>query len=95
MEITDGLICYRILYQSTTRENIEPLVCDVIPVIPIDVIPAIANKLLTTVYSRIKIIASARFKVGDSIRVSKYKTLFEKGYTPNWTEVFKITSVEN
>jgi len=22
MEITDGLICYRILYQSTTRENI-------------------------------------------------------------------------
>jgi len=32
-------------------------------------------------YSRIKIAAPARFKVGDSIRVSKYKTLFEKSYT--------------
>ncbi|XP_012062900.1 PREDICTED: uncharacterized protein LOC105626203 [Atta cephalotes] len=29
--------------------------------------------------------------VGDSVRVSKYKTIFEKGYTPNWTiEVFTI-----
>jgi len=62
---------------------------------PIDVTPAIADKLLTTVYSRIKIVAPARFKVGDSVRVSKYKTLFEKGYTPNWTtEVFKITKVQ-
>jgi len=62
---------------------------------PIDVTPAIADKLLTMVYSRIKIAAAARFKVGDSVRVSKYKTLFEKGYTPNWTtEVFKITKVQ-
>jgi len=62
---------------------------------PIDVTPAIADKLLTTVYSRIKIVAPARFKVGDSVRVSKYKTLFEKGYTPSWTtEVFKITKVQ-
>jgi len=75
MEITDGLICYRILYQSTTRENIGQSV-------PIDITPAIADKLLTTVYNRIKIDAFAR-KVGDSVRVSKYKTLFEKGYTPN------------
>jgi len=61
---------------------------------PIDVTPAIADKLLTTVYSRIKIAAPARFK-GDSVRVSMYKTLFEKGYTPNWTtEVFKIIKVQ-
>jgi len=27
--------------------------------------------------------------------VSKFKTMFEKGYTPNWTtEVFKITKVQ-
>jgi len=33
--------------------------------------------------------------VGDSVRVSKYKTLFEKDYTPNWTtEVFKIIKVQ-
>ncbi|XP_067216859.1 uncharacterized protein [Linepithema humile] len=34
-------------------------------------------------------------KVGDPVRVSKFKTVFEKGYTPNWsTEVFKIATVQ-
>lgn len=62
---------------------------------PIDVTPAIADTLLTTVYNRVKIAAPARFKVGDSVRVSKFKTIFEKGYTPNWTaEVFRIVRVQ-
>jgi len=62
---------------------------------PIDVIPAIADKLLTTVYSRIKIAPPAWFRMGDSVRVSKFKTMFEKDYTPNWiTEVFKIIKVQ-
>ncbi|XP_024891526.1 uncharacterized protein LOC112467234 [Temnothorax curvispinosus] len=62
---------------------------------PIDVTPAIADKLLTTVYSHVKIAAPARFKVGDSVRVSKFKTIFEKGYTPNWTtKVFRIVKVQ-
>ncbi|KMQ83116.1 hypothetical protein RF55_20884 [Lasius niger] len=62
---------------------------------PIDVTPAIADKLLNTVYSNVKIAAPARFKVGDSVRVSKFKTIFDKGYTPNWTtEVFKIVKVQ-
>ena len=31
------------------------------------------------------------FKINDSVRISKYKNLFEKGYTPNWTnEIFTI-----
>jgi len=47
------------------------------------------------VYNRVKIAGPAKFKVGDSVRVSKYKTIFEKGYTPNWTtEVFKIVKVQ-
>ncbi|XP_011171644.1 uncharacterized protein LOC105204286 [Solenopsis invicta] len=62
---------------------------------PIDVTPAVAEKLLDTVYSHVKIAGPAKFKVGDSVRVSKYKTIFEKGYTPNWTtEVFKIAKVQ-
>lgn len=62
---------------------------------PIDVTPAIAEKLLTTVYSNVKIAAPARFKVNDFVRVSKFKTIFEKGFTPNWTtEVFKIVKVQ-
>ncbi|XP_011699666.1 PREDICTED: uncharacterized protein LOC105456977 [Wasmannia auropunctata] len=61
----------------------------------IDVTPAIANKLLTMVYNHLKIAAPARFKVGDSIRVSKFNTIFDKSYTPNWTtEVFKIIKMQ-
>ena len=62
---------------------------------PVDVTPANAEKLLSTVYSRIKIVAPAKFKVGNPVRVSKFKTIFAKGYTPNWTtEVFKIAKVQ-
>ncbi|XP_011687488.1 PREDICTED: uncharacterized protein LOC105449807 [Wasmannia auropunctata] len=62
---------------------------------PINVTPTIANKLLTTVYNHVKIAALARFKVGDLVRVSKFKTIFDKGYTPNWTtEVFKIIKMQ-
>lgn len=63
---------------------------------PVDVTPTIAKKLLTTIYSRIKIAGQSRFKVNDFVRVSKYKTVFDKGYTPNWsTEVFKVTKVQH
>ena len=37
-----------------------------------------------------------KFKVGDRVRISKYKKIFAKGYTPNWSEeVFVIKKVEN
>ena len=28
----------------------------------------------------------SKFKVGDHVRISKYKNIFGKGYTPNWVE---------
>ena len=31
------------------------------------------------------------FKVGDHVRISKYKNIFAKGYTPNWSEEVFIT----
>ena len=32
-----------------------------------------------------------KFKVGDPVRISKYKNVFAKGYTPNWSEeIFAI-----
>lgn len=38
---------------------------------------------------------SAKFKVGDYVRLSKYRMLFDKAYTPNWTtEIFKIRKVQ-
>ena len=37
-----------------------------------------------------------KFKVGDYVRISKYKNIFTKGYTPNWSEkVFVIKKVKN
>ena len=37
-----------------------------------------------------------KFKVGDHVRISKYKNIFAKGYTPNWfEEVFVIKEVKN
>ena len=27
-----------------------------------------------------------KFKVGDPVRISKYKNIFAKGYTPNWSD---------
>ena len=37
-----------------------------------------------------------KFKIGDIVRISKYKNIFEKGYVPNWSkEVFVIKNVEN
>lgn len=35
-----------------------------------------------------------KFKIGDKVRVSKNKHVFEKGYTPNWTtEIFTVNQV--
>ena len=37
-----------------------------------------------------------KFKVGDYVRISKYKNIFAKDYTPNWSEeVFVIKKNKN
>ena len=37
-----------------------------------------------------------KFKVGDYVRISKYKNIFTKGYMPNWSEeLFVIKQVKN
>ena len=37
-----------------------------------------------------------KFKVGDHVRISKYKNIFAKGYTPNCSEdVFVISEIKN
>ncbi|RLU21770.1 hypothetical protein DMN91_006146 [Ooceraea biroi] len=62
---------------------------------PVDVTPATAARLLSTVYKRVKIAASAKFRAGNTVHVRKHKTVFVKGYTPNWTtEVFKVAKVQ-
>ena len=37
-----------------------------------------------------------KFKVGDHVRISKYKKKIAKGYTPNWSEeIFVIKKIKN
>lgn len=53
------------------------------------------TNLLSTVYNRPKIAGKQKFSLNDVVRISKYKSVFDKGYTPNWsTELFKIIKVQ-
>ena len=37
-----------------------------------------------------------KLQVGERVKISKYKIIFAKGYTPNWSEkVFVIKKVKN
>ena len=37
-----------------------------------------------------------KFKVGDHVRISEYKNIFNKGYMPNWSEeTFVISKIKN
>ena len=37
-----------------------------------------------------------KFEVGNHVRISKYKKIFAKGYTPNWSDkVFVIKGIKN
>ena len=37
-----------------------------------------------------------KLKVGNHVRISKYKNIFAKGYTPNWSEeVFVVSKIKN
>ena len=38
----------------------------------------------------------SKFRVGDHIRISKYKNIFAKGYAPNWSEeIFIVSKIKN
>ena len=37
-----------------------------------------------------------KFRAGDHVRIPKYKNVFAKGYTPNWSgKIFVISKVKN
>ncbi|XP_018052876.1 PREDICTED: uncharacterized protein LOC108690203 [Atta colombica] len=69
--------------------RIELLVC-VPSTLPCDRRQAI----LTTIYNHVKIAIRIRYKVGDSVRVIKFKTVFDKGHAELEQEAFKIIKVQ-
>ena len=41
-------------------------------------------------------ITKPKFKVGDHVRISKYKNIFAKGYAQNWSdEVFVVSKIKD
>lgn len=58
---------------------------------PKDVTTAIEAHILDRYIEAEDGVVKSKFKIGDKVRVSKAKQMFEKGYTPNWsTEIFTI-----
>ena len=70
-------------YNNTYHRTIKVKPFDVIDKIYIDFKKEVNDK-------------NPKLKVGDHVRISKYKNIFAKGYTPNWSEeVFLIKKVKN
>lgn len=77
-------------YNSTVHRTIKMR--------PVDVNENNQQTLLQTVYKPNQTIFANKppykFKINDFVRISKYKSLFEKGYTRNWsTEIFRVTRI--
>lgn len=54
--------------------------------------------LLDTVYKYKRIYSDrrmAKFRVGDYVRLSDHRAVFDRGYTPNWTTaIFRVRKVQ-
>lgn len=63
---------------------------------PIDVSKKNEKRLLQTAYNHIKIAPNKiKFQVGDHVRISKVRGVFDKKYMANWTtEIFIIKKVQ-
>lgn len=63
---------------------------------PVDVKKKHEKILLETAYNQIKLIDhNQKFKVGDHVRISKVRGVFDKQYTPNWsTEIFQVKKIQ-
>lgn len=52
------------------------------------------DRILKRLYPDSKVFKTPKFAVGDHIRISKYKQVFDKGYIPNYTEeIFLIHKI--
>ena len=66
-------------------------VCRTIKMKPVEV-----TDYYYTEYNKIANKKNPKFKAGDHVRISKYKNIFAKGYTPNWSEeVFFLNKIKN
>ena len=58
--------------------------------------PVKARRSIYIDFDKKNVKESLKFKIGDNVRMSKYKNIFVKCYVSNWSEeVFVIKKVEN
>ena len=56
--------------------------------------PENTSEVFKNLYPPVDVDTKQVFKVGDRVRIYRYKTHFEKGFKPNWTEeIFIVTEV--
>ena len=61
---------------------------------PVDVTSENRKKVFKRLYPKKSSVIKCKLKVGDKVRKIREKQEFEKGYTPNWSEIiFEIVSV--
>ena len=59
---------------------------------PKDVTKTNTSQVLQNFTEKRKPMKKSRLKLGDKVRISRIKNVFEKGYIPNWTtEIFAMT----
>lgn len=65
---------------------------------PVEVNPENEQELLNTVYRYKRVYSKrrmAKFRVGDHVRLSDKRAVFDKGYLPNWsTAIFTVRKVQ-
>ena len=53
---------------------------------PADVNESNEHAVWRTLYSKQSALTKYKFKVGDQVKISKHKRIFQKGFLPSWTE---------
>lgn len=71
---------------SLVNDNYNRSVHRSIKMKPADVTVFNAQDAWRTLYSKQTPSKKYKFNVGDQVKISKYKKVFEKGYLPSWTE---------
>ena len=91
MTATSKNVYYNVLDDNTKHSNNNNTKHSTIQMKPIDVRDN--NK---RVYIDEHNEKDSRFKAGDRVRISKFKNIFAKGYTPNWSkEIFIVDKIND
>lgn len=82
-------------YNSSHHRTIQMRPCDVTKSNEKELLKSVYNPRTHIPLNLINnIIKKSKFQTDDYVRISKHKTVFEKGYTPNWSaEIFQISKV--